>query len=124
MKPPSKKTLKKKAWKLWSIKVRSGNADWKGDCKCFTCSVIRPWKELDAGHYIHRDSLDFHPINIQPQCTACNRYRHGNSGVFAYNIMKKYGQKALDELESLRFKEHNFTIKELQEIINTLNARG
>jgi hypothetical protein len=77
---------------------------------------------MDAGHYIHRDSLNFDPVNIQAQCSKCNRYLHGNSGVFAYNISKRYGLEELERLESLRFKERYFKVSELYEIIDNLKS--
>jgi len=91
--------------------------------RCFTCGAWFPIKDLDAGHYIHRDSLDFNFININPQCTKCNRYLHGNSGVYAHQLIKKYGLEEFEKLESLRFREHSYSIKELDNIIEDLKQK-
>lgn len=110
----------KTAWSLMSKSVRLTNADWKGDLKCFTCELKGNYKDFDAGHYIHRNSLDFDKVNIQPQCSKCNKHLGGNLGRFAYEIIHHYGQDELERLESLRFKEHRFSQKELYEIIDNL----
>ncbi len=116
------KKLKAKAWKLMSLWVRNRGAK-DGVNRCFTCGQYIPVKELDAGHYIHRDSLDYHPLNIQPQCTRCNRFLHGNSGVFAHNLIVTYGLTAYNELEALRFREDYFGIRRLEEIIEDLTNK-
>lgn len=73
---------------------------------------------MDAGHFIHRNSLDFDLINIQPQCAKCNRYLSGNLGVFAYRLKNKYGLDEWDRLEGLRHKERHFNRQEYLGIIN------
>ncbi len=83
MKPKKKlkplKSLKKLAWKEFSIYVRQSNADWRGYVPCFTCGVQLVWnsEEAHAGHFIH-DKLDFDPININPQCQQWNYWKKGN----------------------------------------------
>jgi len=113
----------KTAWDLMSKFVRLKNADWRGNVKCFTCSAIKNWKEMQAGHYIHRDSLNFDEIGVQPQCEQCNKWKHGNSGRFAYEIIHHYGTEELERLESLRHKERKFSTKELYEKIAYLKAK-
>jgi len=108
------------AWDLMSKLVRLKNADWKGNVRCFTCGLEGRWQDYDSGHYIHRNSLDFDPVNIQPQCSKCNKYLNGNLGRFAHAIVSKYGMGEWERLESLRFKERYFKVKELYEIIDNL----
>ncbi len=119
-KPRKYKNPYKFAWDLMSKLVRLKNADWKGNVKCFTCSAQGNYKDFDASHYIHRNSLDFDQTNIQVQCSKCNRHLSGNLGKFAYEIIQKYGIKELERLEGLRFKERYFTQKELYAIIGNL----
>ena len=76
---------------------------------------------MNAGHYIHLKRLDFDDINIQKQCIRCNLRLHGNSGRFAYQIVKRFGIGALDRLEPLREVEWTIKRKELEEIIIKLN---
>lgn len=86
------KSLHDKAWKLKSKIVRI-----KAEGKCFTCPVQKDWKEMDAGHFRH-NKCDFDEINIQCQCSRCNRFLNGNLGIYAVNLISKYGKDKVDEL--------------------------
>ncbi len=63
---------------------------------------------MDAGHYIASSislALRFDERNVHPQCTACNRFRHGNMAQYALELQKKYGPDILEELDYFR-KQH------------------
>lgn len=113
-----KKKLHKKAWKLFSEYVRRRD---KG--KCFTCGIVKDYKEMNAGHYIHKDCMDFDEINIRCQCVSCNLYKSGNLGVYAERLIKKYGLKKVEELRVKSNKVHKFTIEELEKIIETYKKK-
>jgi len=110
---PSTKTLHKKAWKLFSEYVRRSERGF-----CFTCGLKRHWKEQHAGHYIHKDCLDFDPINIHCQCVRCNMYLSGNLGVYAERLISEYGEASVAELRVRSEQIKKFTIQELEDIIN------
>lgn len=101
--------LKKKLWKIFSEYVRRKDCFTdvlcEGFTSCFTCGLRSHWKTLDAGHY-HAGStslrLFFDERNVHPQCTACNRFRHGNLTAYAVALRKKYGEGILEELDALR----------------------
>jgi hypothetical protein len=97
--------LKKKLWGLFSRYVRRSHADENGMVKCFSCDSVHHWKEMDAGHY-HAGStslaLFFDERNVKPQCTACNRFRHGNLTQYAIALQKLYGMDILDTLDGAR----------------------
>jgi hypothetical protein len=84
-------------WKLTSEFVRR-----KAQGKCFTCSSIRPWKEMDAGHFIDRSvcgaDLYFDLVNVQCQCTSCNRHKSGNKDIFALHLEEKFGKGVIQQL--------------------------
>ena len=107
----SLKALHKRAWKLQSEYIRRISG------RCFTCGVKKPWKELDLGHYIHLNALDFDIINLAAQCTYCNRWKHGNSGIFAERLIAEYGEQAIAELRVRSQQVKKFTIGDLQTII-------
>ena len=117
------KSLHKKAWGLQSKYKRMSSADKNGYVKCYTCDGLHKWQELDLGHYIHLNALDFEPDNLRPQDTYCNRYKHGNSGVYAENLIKEIGVKRVERLRELEreYKAHprQFKVGELEEIITT-----
>ena len=106
------KSLRKKAWKLQSELIRRYE---KGIC--FTCGDTRSWKEQQAGHYIHKDCLDFDLVNIHCQCVRCNKWLHGNSGVYAERLIAEYGEAAIMELRQRSQRIKKFTIFELEKII-------
>lgn len=70
--------------------------------KCFTCENTHHWKDMDAGHY-HAGStslsLFFDEKNVHPQCSGCNRFRHGNLTNYALALKKKYGESILEDLQ-------------------------
>ena len=108
----------KEAWRVWSIHIRSQNADFRGKTECYTCRTKFDWKyELQAGHYIH-SQLDFDEMNIHPQCVRCNKWLHGNLGLYGERLVREYGQEAVDALRIRgKRKGNNYKINELEEII-------
>ena len=116
MKPLEKQNqrwLKKKAWELFSLYIR------QRDLKCFTCDVIKPYKELQAGHWRHghtkKGFLD--ERNVHAQCPKCNTYLSGNLGEYTLRMGKIYGIAETEKMWKEFSKDHNFTRKELIEII-------
>lgn len=114
--------LKKALWKQFSLYIRRREADSDGFTKCFTCGARKHYTELDAGHYIPKSvggaNLYFNEKNVQPQCTYCNRYMHGNLTQYALRLQEKYGQPILVWLESYRKNACKFDARELTLLIN------
>ncbi len=111
--------LKKKADKYFSQAVRLNHADNNGYATCLTCGVKKPWKELQAGHFVSRavNSIRFKPENVNPQCYSCNVMRYGERYEYAKQLDLLYGVGTADKLHSRRFESHKFTIEELEQII-------
>jgi len=103
-KRPSIPQLKKKADKLYSLKLRKEAANKEGMCKCYTCSSIKHWKELQCGHFVTRTitALRYEPKNTRPQCVSCNLFKQGCPDIFAYNLTKEYGAGILKEFQEAR----------------------
>jgi hypothetical protein len=117
MRKLSLKSLRKKAWKLQSEYVRRSE---KG--VCFTCGDTRDWKEQQAGHYIHKDCLDYDLINIHCQCVRCNKWLSGNSGVYAERLIAEYGEEVVADLRTRSYKTKKFNITELEDLIEKYKA--
>lgn len=98
--------LKKKLWKVFSIYIRTREKTFQDTVSCFTCDRADHWKTFDAGHYIPKSTggaaLYFNERNVHPQCTGCNRFRHGNLTAYALRLQTKYGTEILKELDALR----------------------
>lgn len=110
--------LKKRAWKEFSIFIRTRGADCNGDNVCITCNERIAWIALQAGHFI-RGRLNanlFDERGCHPQCYACNIHRQGNV-VYYFKFMRKiYGEAVIDELLAQNNKTHKWLPGELQSI--------
>lgn len=93
LKKVGKPTLHKKAWAVFSKWVRNR------DKRCVTCGST---KTLQAGHFYH-NVLDFDEININTQCTYCNKHKHGNLAIYSAYLLNKYGQQALEQLNARHY---------------------
>ena len=114
----SLKTLRKKVWSLQSEYIRRSERG-----ICFTCGIKKPWKEQDAGHYIHKDCLDFDSINIHCQCVRCNKWLRGNLGVYAERLIAEYGEEAIIALRQRANQIKKFTVTELKELIENYKQK-
>lgn len=62
---------------------------------CFTCG--KKTGIMNAGHFRH-GALDYDEKNINCQCVYCNKYLHGNLGIYGINLVKKIGVENVDDL--------------------------
>lgn len=106
------------AWKWFSHWVRLSNADENGMVKCFTCDNVKHWTEMDAGHFMSRrhNSTFINELNVKNQCSSCNRWLNGNSGVFAVNLDKLHGQGTAESLIELSKKTVNYSESDWKEL--------
>jgi len=100
-----KRSAKHKAWEAFSKFIRQRDADENGITACISCGKSDHWKNMDAGHYIAKSlslALRFNEVNVQNQCVACNRWRHGNLTQYALALKTKYGEDILEQLDKIR----------------------
>jgi len=64
----SLKSLRTKAWKLQSEYIRRSEHG-----ICYTCGMRDKWQNQQAGHYIHKDCLDF-DSEISLSMPRCNKW--------------------------------------------------
>lgn len=90
MKSRSLSKLKKELDRVFSIYIRNKYAK-DGLVKCYTCSTVKPVKEMQNGHWIPRNVLAtrFDEDNCRCQCVGCNMYQNGRPDVFAVNLMNE-----------------------------------
>jgi hypothetical protein len=95
----SQKSLKKELDAVFSQYIRLKDAV-DGIATCVTCGVKKPWKEMQAGHYISRKHLStrWDEVNVHCQCVGCNIFKKGAMDEYARFMIKKYGQGVLDDL--------------------------
>ena len=111
-----------------SLYIRQRYADWKWQVHCFTCEKIMDWKEMEAGHF-HLRQHDFtselagDERNLQVQCSGCNRFMRGRPQLFALNLIKKYGNGILEELQKKKDTSKKWKIAELQALLESYKEK-
>lgn len=118
-KTPRKKALEKLD-RVFSVWIRTRGADDNGNQRCYTCGVIKHWKELHAGHFVTRSKLAtrWDPLNVRPQCYACNIHKHGNQWQFGFNLNQEHGEGTAEALQAKGNVTARFTAAELEALID------
>ena len=96
--------LKKELDKWFSLYIRLREANEYGFCQCFTCGVVRHYKDgMQNGHFQSRKHLStrFDEDNCQVQCIKCNMFSQGEQFKFGLNLDAKHGEGFAEELEFL-----------------------
>ena len=127
MKPEKQtpKALKAKAWKLMSELVRRKYADGNGNVQCFTCSAVKPWTEVDAGHGIggRGNFVLFLEEIIKPQCKPCNGYMGGRYEIFLLKLIDLYGREQVQEWVTEARKPYKRTKADYVDLVYELQGR-
>ena len=99
-KPKKKLCSEAMLWKTFSEYIRRRDANENGICKCFTCGLIRPWQQMDAGHGIPRQhkATKYNEKNNHPQCKRCNGFEGGMREEYKKKVDKIYGAGTWDKL--------------------------
>lgn len=102
MKRPKLSSLQIKADKVMSQYIRLKYADQAGYCRCVSCGKSKPWKEMDAGHFVPKSrgsSVRYVEENVHPQCPGCNRFDESHLIGYTRYIIEMYGEEKIDELQ-------------------------
>ena len=113
-------TIVKKLDKVFSIWIRSKDADHTGQVECYTCGVSKNWKyEIDAGHFQSRGkyATRWNELNVKCQCKKCNGFRSGEQYLFSKHLDVEYGKGTADDIVFLSNQPARFTNAELLEKI-------
>ena len=112
----SLKSLKRKLDKVFSQWIRKRDALPNGIGICITCNRAAV---LQAGHFIPRQhhATRWHADNVWGQCAGCNCWGHGQQAAYYVALVKRIGQKRVDELMRLRHTTVKYTRSELGEMI-------
>jgi hypothetical protein len=91
----------KKLWKVFSEYIRQRDADSNGMCSCFTCGLVRHWKQMDCGHGIGRQhwGTRYNEKNNHAQCKRCNGFEGGKREIYKQRVDARYGKGTWDLLE-------------------------
>jgi hypothetical protein len=125
LKKATLRSLKKKAWKLFSEWIRRKDTDAGGTEHCYTCLTPKFWKELHAGHAIpgRTNSVLFDPDIVKPQCPICNIWKGGQYHIFATKLIKEHGMEWWDQKLIDSRKVVKYTAADLEDLILDLKQK-
>jgi hypothetical protein len=71
-----------------SLMVRLLGSDEKGIAGCYTCGSRSPWRQMQCGHFVHREDLAtrWYTPNTRVQCKHCNEFLDGNTEVYEQKL--------------------------------------
>lgn len=124
-KPKSIAKIVEEAAVLMQLYVRLKAADENGYVKCFTCGVVKHYKEMQGGHFISRKWLATKLMeeNIEPQCQCCNGPLRGNMIQYTLGMIEKRGKDFVEYLEKLKHESRKYYRAEAEEIKADLRVK-
>jgi hypothetical protein len=119
MKKPTLRSLKNKAWKVFSEYIRRKDADEGGTTRCVTCRTPIFWKEAHAGHFVpgRTNAVLFNPDITNPQCIRCNIFLGGNYAAYTLYMLDNFGREKVEEFLALKHKVVKYTRSDLEDMI-------
>jgi hypothetical protein len=101
--------------RVFSQYVRQSEADKSGNARCFTCEVVRPWWEMDCGHFQSRQYMAgrWLRMNAAVQCRECN-VLSGEQYRFARRLDEVHGPGTAELIERLVRQGRPYTITQLK----------
>jgi hypothetical protein len=116
-KKPKLSTVKKKAWKAFSLYIRIRSLE--GNLiTCYTCDNQRPIGKITAGHGIsgRTNAVLFMEEVVRPQCIACNVFNGGRYWIFTPKLIEELGMKKYSQLAKQAKKTVKYTIQDYLDI--------
>lgn len=115
--------LIKDADKYFSLAIRYRDGEMKRGgwvTKCITCSVEKPLKQMQAGHFMSRRyyATRWDDENVNGQCQGCNVWKYGEQYKYSKEIDLKYGEGTAEKLHLRAQVTRKINSQELEEIIN------
>ncbi len=118
----SKSTLIKKLDKIFSEFIRLRDTQpWNFQYgRCISCGRILPWAKLQCGHYHSRvhTNTRFDEKNCNAECISCNIFSADHLIGYRKNLIKKIGEKEVDMLDVRAHQSKNYSLFELQTLID------
>lgn len=94
---------------------------------CISCGKTSS-TQWDGSHYYKAEiwsGLIFDETNVHKSCSYCNKELHGNLVEYRKGLIKRYGVKYVEDLESVSDakRQHKYTRVELMEIIDKYKSK-
>lgn len=110
---------------MFSQYIRLSGADHTGHVRCFTCGVVKNWREVDAGHFQTRSkySVRWDEMNVRPQCKKCNMLNGGHQYQFGLNLDFHFGEGTARSVIKRGHVTRRFSDVELEKMIREYRAK-
>ena len=114
-----KPNLVKKLDRVFALYIRLRDAMDGGYCRCISCGRIKPFAEIDCGHYHSRTHMAtrYDEDNCHGECHYCNRMSADHLIKYRENLVKKIGQQKVDWLNVKAHSTKHFLDSELEGMI-------
>ena len=111
--------LVKKLDRIFSYYIRLRDVMPNGVGKCISCGKIKPYGELDCGHFFGRMNMAtrFDEDNCHGECRGCNRASADHLIFYQENLIKKIGVARFSSLRERAHSTKKWEEYELQEMI-------
>lgn len=111
--------LIKKLDKVFSLYIRLRDVMPNGYGRCISCGKIKPFKELDAGHFYSRIHMAtrFDEQNVNGECRFCNRFLSDHIIGYRANLIQKIGLGKVEYLGIKSKQTKKWSAFELEEMI-------
>ncbi len=85
-------------WPVFSRYIRLRDTNSEGIGKCFTCNLMRYWRDADCGHGAGRQhkGTKYNEQNNHLQCKKCNGFEGGMREVYKSEMDRIYGAGTWD----------------------------
>lgn len=102
----SKPDLVKRLDKVFALYIRLRDCMPSGIGQCISCGKIKPYRELDCGHFFGRSNMAtrFDEDNCNAECIGCNRVKSDHLIYYQENLIKKIG---VSRFSTLRERAHS-----------------
>ena len=111
--------LIKRLDKVFACYIRLRDIMPNGMGKCISCGRIKPYREIDCGHFFGRTNMAtrFDEDNCNGECRGCNRASSDHLIFYQENLIKKIGVARFSSLREKARSTKKWEADELQRLI-------
>ena len=118
-KKQEKPDLVKRLDKVFALYIRLRDLMPSGFGKCISCGKIKPYAQLDAGHFYGRSNMAtrWDETNVNAECQYCNRCSSDHLIEYQENLIRKVGVSKFEELRARAKTTKKWSDDDLQKMI-------
>lgn len=118
-KKPTKSNTIARLDKVFALYIRLRDVMPNGMGKCISCGKIKPYRELDCGHFFGRMNMAtrFDEDNCSAECQGCNRVKADHLIYYQDNLIKKIGVARFSTLKERAQSTKKWSEEELEALI-------